>query len=146
MRRGNRWIDTRGSSSRPSRGVPRFKGRSSPYEIYDDLLEEALRQSSPNEERPLKKRKSQRDSSEVIVVDDLSSDNAKPGKEKDVVVIEGSSNEEESDDEEMEWDNVDLNSGQFSEDVTETQTSPIVREVTLTTTPQKSTYPKFVSS
>lgn len=140
MKRGNRWNVNTASTSRRPRGNSRIVGRNGPSEIYEDLLEEALRQSSPNEERPLKRRKSQRDSSDVIVVDEMSSEERTSIKEKDAVVIESSSSIEESEDEEMEWDNVDLNTGQFSENVTETQISPVIREVTLTQTPTKSEY------
>jgi hypothetical protein len=140
MRKGNRGSSVNpGSSSRRLRGGPRSSGRNAPSEIYEDLLEEVLRQSSPPEERPLKKRKSQRDPSEVIVVEDLSSADVKSGQDSDVGVIESSTNEV-TDDEEMEWDNVDLNTASYSEDVTETQTSPVIREVHLVSTPQKSLY------
>src|SRR5271167_529798 len=109
MRKGNRGNSGNpGPSSRRSHGRPRSSGRNAPTEIYDDLLEEALRQSSPHEDRPLKRRKSQRDPSEVIVVEDLSSADVNSGQDSDVVVIESSTNEA-TDDEEMEWDNVDLN-------------------------------------
>src|SRR5277367_4763547 len=110
-----------------------------PSGIYDDLLQETLRQSSSNEERPLKRRKSHRDHSQPIVVSNSSLDSVKSGNDKDVVVIESSSNEI-SDDEEMEWGNVDLDVVPYSDDVTDTQTSPVIREVTLNSTPQKSEY------
>ena len=139
MRRGTQWTENRQSSSRSrqSRSGARRQGHTGPSEIYDNLLEEALQQSSPNDPRPLKNRKSQRGTSEVAVVDESSRDELKNGKENDVVVIESSSNEF-SDEEGMEWDNVDLYHP--SEDVTETQTSPVIREVTLVSTPQKSTF------
>ena len=134
MRRGTRWTENRQSSSRQSRGGVRRQGRTDAADIYDDLLEEALRQSSPHQ-GPLKKRKSQRDPSGVLV-DDMRSEEVKSGKEKDVIVIENSN--DVSDDEDMEWDTIDLHP--LSEDVTETQTSPVIREVTLISTPQKSVF------
>ena len=137
MRRGNRWTQNRQSSSRSrqSRERSRRQRLTGASEIYDDLLEEAFQQSSPNDYRPLKKRKSQRGTSEVAVIDQSSQNELKNGEEHDVVVIESSSNEF-SDDEDIEWDNVELHP--LSEDVTETQTSPVIREVTLVSTPQNS--------
>ena len=134
-------------NARPSHRTPRTEHRSqkrnTPAQIYDDLLEEALQQSSPDLGRPLKRRKSQRGPDEVIAIDSGSSvgDDTKGTSERDVVVIDSSSNErEDSDDEEMEWDNVDLTTFPTSDDIPDTQESPAVREVTLTTTPQKSTF------
>jgi hypothetical protein len=137
MRRGAQWTKIRPSSSRQSRRGIRKQGRTEASDIYDELLEEALRQPSWNDERPLKKRKSQRDSSDVVVVDGLNSEEVKHRKENDVVVIDSSSNDA-SDDEDIEWDTVDLQP--LSEDVTETLTSPVIREVTLASTPQKSVF------
>ena len=123
----------------PSSGGSRSKDRTS--EIYNELLEEALRHSPAQTSRPLKRRRSQR--GEVIVLDDTSSgvEEIAPRKGKEVITIETSSNEVSEDEDEMEWDTVDLNNAPLSEDVTETHTSPIVHEITLTApTPSKATY------
>jgi len=114
--------------------------RPSPAEIYEDLLDEALRNTpSAAEGRPLKRRRSARDGKEVIVVDESDEDGGKEeGKGKEIVVIEISSSQGgDSDDEEMEWDNVDL-TAITALDVpgAESPTSPTIREVTLTNTPQ----------
>src|SRR5438046_2328814 len=95
MRRGNRWTENRQSSSRSrqSREGSRRQRLTGASEIYDDLLDEALHQSSPNDYRPLKKRKSQRDTSEVAVIDQSSRNEVKNAEEHDLVVIESSSNE-----------------------------------------------------
>jgi hypothetical protein len=137
----------RPENSRPSRPTPRNERRShkrtTPAQIYDDLLEEALRQSSPDLDRPLKRRKSQRASDEVIAIDSDGSgvDEVKSTSDRDVIIIDSSANEcDDSDDEEMEWDNVDLTTFPTSEDIPDTQESPVIKEVTLTTTPQKSTF------
>lgn len=137
MRRGAQWTEIKPSSSRQSRRGIRRQRRTESSDIYDELLEEALRQPSWNDERPLKKRKSQRDPSDVVVIDGLNSEEVRPGKENDVVVV-GSSSNDASDDEDIEWDTVDLHP--LSEDVTETLTSPVIREVTLVSTPQKSVF------
>jgi len=137
----HRWTSTKGNSSRQSRVRNRNSSPASRSEIYEDLLDEALQQtsSSTTDDRPLKKRKSQRDASEVIVLDDESSvEYAR--KEKEVVIIESSESQESEDDEDVEWDNVELGTLPTSEDITESQTSPIIREVTLTTTTPKPTY------
>jgi hypothetical protein len=134
MRRSTQRTENRPSSSRQSRGAVRRQGRTGASEIYDDLLEEALLQSSPSDQRPLKKRKSQRAPSGVVVLGDVSPEEAKPGKENHAVVIENSSNDV-SDDEDVEWDTVDLHP-----DVTETPTSPAILEVALVSTPQKSVF------
>ena len=111
-------------------------------EIYDDLLEEVLLQSSPKEDRPLKKRKSQRDSSEVIAIDGPGSGIDKSTRKggHDVVVIESSSDNMSEDDDEMEWDTVDLSAAPLPQDFTETETTPAIREVTLAASPKKSTF------
>jgi hypothetical protein len=137
MRRSTQWTENRPSSSRQSRRGVRRQGRTGASEIYDDLLEEALLQSSPSDQRPLKKRKSQRDSSGVVVLDAVSPEEVNSGKENHAVVIENSS-DDVSDDEDVEWDTVDLHP--LSEDVTETPTSHAVREVALVSTPQKSVF------
>ena len=143
MRRGfaRRGNHHQSSSSRdhgeagPSRRIHTTRNQ-----IYDDLLEEALRQSPhADTNRPLKKRKSQRDPSEVIVIDDSTSgmeDIVPNGERREVVVIE-SSREASEDEDDMEWDNVDLNALPTSEDVAEPDQEPEVREVTLNQTPQK---------
>ena len=137
MRRGTKWTENRPSSSRQSRGSVRRQRPAGTSEIYDDLLEEVLTQSSPNDQRPLKKRKSQRGPSDVVVVDGGSSEELRPGPEKDGIVIESFSNDA-SDDEDMVWDTIDLHP--LSEDTAKTQTSPVIREVALVTTPQKSVF------
>jgi len=114
--------------------------RPSPAEIYEDLLDEALRNTpSAAEGRPLKRRRSARGGKEVIVVDDSEDDGGKEeGKAKEIVVIEtSSSQDDDSDDDEMEWDNVDL-TAVTALDVpgAGSPTSPAIREVTLTNTPQ----------
>lgn len=108
-----------------------------PSEIYDDLLEEVLTQSSPNDQRPLKKRKSQRNPSDVVVADFESSEELKYGQEKGEIVIESFSNDA-SEYEDMEWDTIDLHP--LSEDTAKTQMSPVIREVALVSTPQKSVF------
>jgi hypothetical protein len=127
----------RGGRSRTSR-----RPLSTRNEIYDDLLDEALQQVPPDENRPLKKRKSQRDSSQVIVVDDASSEveEISPKKKRDIVEVESSENEaQQTDDEdEIDWDDVDLAALPTSE-ATAAETVPAVREVTLTTTTQTPT-------
>jgi hypothetical protein len=123
-----------------SRGSPNGLRPSTPAEIYDDLLDQALRDPQQHHERPLKKRKSKRDSPEVIVIDDSSQgemDEAPYGKESNVVVI--SSSNEDSDEDDMEWDNVDLTNLPMSNEALEAETSPVIREVALPATPQKST-------
>jgi len=117
---------SRGTSSKGSRKTDRTS------EIYNELLEEALRNSPSESSRPLKRRRSQR--GEVIVLDDTSSgvEEITSKKGKEVITIETSSNELSDDEDEMDWDTVDLNNAPLSEDVTETQTSPIVHEITLT--------------
>lgn len=139
---GSQWRRNTGGTS-ASRGRPRTPRRpvSTSNEIYDDLLDEALQQVSQDESRPLKKRKSQRDASQVIMVDDVSSgvEEIIPKNGRDVVIVGSSESEEQqSDDEdEMDWDDVDLAALPISEGAE--GTVPVVREVTLTTTPQKST-------
>jgi len=126
---------SRGTSSKGSRKTDRTS------EIYNELLEEALRNSPSDSSRPLKRRRSQR--GEVIVLDDTSSgvEEVTSKKGKEVITIETSSNELSDDEDEMDWDTVDLNNAPLSEDVTETQTSPIVHEITLTApTSSKQTY------
>ena len=139
---GSQWQRSTGRTS-ASRGGPSRTSRrplSTRNEIYDDLLDEALQQVPPDENRPLKKRKSQRDSSQVIVVDDASSEveEISPKKKRDIVEVESSENEaQQTDDEdEMDWDDVDLAALPTSE-ATAAETVPAVREVTLTTTTQK---------
>ena len=113
-------------------------------EIYNDLLNDALRQSSQTDNRPLKKRKSQRDESEITKTGDNISiiDDYRATTEREIVVIDNSASEvsEGDDDEEMEWDNIDLAAAPLPEDIAEAQRSPEIREVTLTTIPQKSTF------
>ena len=141
-KRGPRLEDSR-PSHRTSHTEHRSQKRNTPAQIYDDLLDEALQQSSPDLGRPLKRRKSQRGADEVITIDsgDSGVDESKGTSERDVVVIDSSSNDgENSDDDEMEWDNVDLTTFPTSDDIPDTQESPSIREVTLTTTPQKSTF------
>jgi len=141
-RRGHRPDHARPSLS-TTRNERRSQNRSTPAQIYDDLLEEALRQSSPDLGRPLKRRKSQRPADEIITIDSEGSEAGedKGTSERDVVVIDSSSQEgDDSEDEEMEWDNVDLMTFPNSEDILDTEASLVVREVTLTTTPQKSTF------
>src|SRR5271168_3823784 len=109
----------RASLARRERQVER-QLRQSPADIYDDLLDEALRNTPATpESRPLKRRRSARGDAEVIVVDNAESErdvapetrgNGGGRKGKEVVVIESSTSEgeDDSEDEEMEWDNVDL--------------------------------------
>lgn len=123
--------------------------RQSPADIYNDLLDEALRNTpTSSESRPLKRRRSARGDAEVIVVDDSASERSAAqrrkengkggrgkgkGKGKEVVVIESSTTEvDDSEDEEMEWDNVDL-TGVTSLD--QPADSPPVREITLSKAP-----------
>jgi hypothetical protein len=75
----------------------------------------------------------------VIVLNDTSSadDRAVSEKGKQVMIVDSSSDEDED---EMEWDEVDLTAQPMSEDVTESETTPATREVTLARTPQKHTY------
>jgi hypothetical protein len=75
----------------------------------------------------------------VIVLDDTSStdDRAVSEKGKEVMIVDSSSDEDED---EMEWDEVDLTALPMSEDITESETTPATREVTLSRTPQKHTY------
>jgi len=141
-KRGPRLEDSR-PSHRTSHTEHRSQKRNTPAQIYDDLLDEALQQSSPDLGRPLKRRKSQRGADEVITIDsgDSGVDESKGTSERDVVVIDSSSNDgENSDDDEMEWDNVDLTTFPTSDDIPDTQESPSIREVTLTTALQKSTF------
>jgi hypothetical protein len=126
-------------SSRSGQRRARRRVPSRQNDIYNDLLVEVLSHSSQDEHRPLKRRKSQRPPSEVIQIDDASSDDARAAlpKEKEVVVIDSSSDFSAGEDDEMEWDTVDLTAVPFSEDVTENE-MPAVREITLASTPQKS--------
>ena len=133
----------RGRRPENTRRTPRSEQkRNTPAQIYDDLLEEALRQSPTDLGRPLKRRKSQRPADEVITIDSesLGVDEIKGTSEWDVAVMDSSPKEQESEDEEMEWDDVDLTTVPASEDIPETQTSPAVGDITLTATPQKSTF------
>jgi len=109
-------------------------------DIYDDLLDEALRQSAQAPNRPLKKRKSQRDPNEMITIDDKSSGQKNIAiREREVVVIESTA-EESVDEDEMEWDEVDLTAAPISEEALQPEQAAPVREVTLQATPQKATY------
>jgi hypothetical protein len=144
MTRGNQWRGNRDGSISASRSGSRPTRRptSTRNEIYDDLLDEALQQIPQEENRPLKKRKSQRDPSHVITIDDASSEvEENPRNAQDVIMVESSDSDiQQTDDEdEMDWDDVDLAALPTSED-TAADTKPTVREVTLTTTPNKSTY------
>ena len=139
----------RGGAQQPRSGI----GHAT--RIYDELLEEALQQtSSPESSRPLKKRKSQR--SEVIVVDDEDGgegemeESASTKNDKEAVVISsnssgdgGSGNEAD----EMEWDDVDLNTysaatgGRINDaHIEQGQTSPNERHITLSRSPEKPKY------
>jgi hypothetical protein len=144
MTRGSQWRGNRDGSTSASRGISRTTRRavSTRNEIYDDLLDEALQQIPQDEHRPLKKRKSKRDPSNVITIDDASSGMEEiPRNGQDIIVVESSdSGIQQTDDEDgMDWDDVDLAALPTSED-TAAETVPTVREVTLTTTPSKSTY------
>jgi hypothetical protein len=140
MRRAQTW---RTSLARRQRQIEQPL-RQSPADIYDDLLDEALRNTPATpESRPLKRRRSARGDAEVIVVYDTESErevaqgkkeNGEGGKGKEVVVIESSTSEvNDSEDEEIEWDNVDL-TGVTNLD--EPADSPPVREITLSKAPE----------
>jgi hypothetical protein len=145
MRRGTPWKGKASSLSSSNHiGAGPSRRQHAHHEIYDDLLQEALRESPrTGNERPLKKRRSRRDPSEVIVIDDSTSglEDFGPQKrqEREVVVIE-SSRESTDGEDEMEWDNVDLNALPTSEDIDEPKPVTDVREVTINSTPQKSLY------
>ena len=145
MTRGTPWRGKASSlSSGNHRGAGPSRRRHAHHEIYDDLLEEALRESPHvGNERPLKKRRSRRDPSEVIVIDDSASglEDVSPQKrqEREVLVVE-SSRESSDGEDEMEWDNVDLNALPTSEDIDKPKPVTEVREVTINATPQKSLY------
>jgi len=142
--RPSRMRTSRGGQLSPARRGrrPAARGleRTSPAEIYEDLLDEALGdRASATEGRPLKRRRSARGDKEAIVVDESEEDGRQEeGKGKEIVVIEISSSQgDDSDDEEMEWDNVDLTGiTTLQAPGAESPTSPTIREVTLTNTPQ----------
>jgi hypothetical protein len=153
MRRGSPWRGkaNSASSSRNNTGAGPSRRHHARHEIYDDLLDEALRQSpgADDGERPLKRRKSRRPPTEVIIIDDSASGledvdiPTQKRKEREVVVIESSresADDDEDDDEEMEWDNVDLTALPTSEEIQEPEPATEIREVTLNATPQKSPY------
>jgi hypothetical protein len=129
---------SRGRAGR-ARGPSGLPGRS---EVYDELLQEAL-ENAPVEalERALKRRKSQRGDSDVIVIDEPTGQEAGTSQ-KGVMVISSAEEQEEENDSEIEWDDVELNPNAMStsDAFADTQTSPLVREVTISQTPQKHTF------
>jgi len=132
---------SRGSLARRQQQLER-QLRQSPADIYEDLLDEALRSSPATpRSRPLKRRRSAR-GTDVIVIDDTESDgdgargtkeNGEGGRGHEVVVVESSTSSDGSEDEEMEWDNVDL-TGVTSLDTP--ADSPPVREITMAKPPE----------
>jgi xeroderma pigmentosum group C-complementing protein len=144
MKRGNsrNGSSVSGSGSQKRPGPPRSLFAQNPAEIYNDLLEEALRQSrsASSSPRPLKKRRSQRDPNvtEAIVVDDPSSgrESANKGQQREVYVID-STEEESADDDNMEWDEVDLTARPAStENLQPEYEETSAREVTLQANPK----------
>jgi hypothetical protein len=137
MRRQNRWAGNSGSSSPATRRTLR---RTAPSEVYEDLLEEVLQQQSSTDERPLKKRKSQRDPSQAILIDNTLSELDETRRKDEREMVTDDSSNVSSEDDEMEWDNVDLATVPVSEGITDTQTSPMVLDITLSTAPQKTMF------
>ena len=117
---------------------------STPDDIYEELLEEALRNSREEGNRPLKRRKSGRDRQEVIVADESIQEGIEQptlGNEREAVVITSSSNPSESDGE-IEWDDVDLTALSKVEGQ-ESKSSPVIREIALKSPSQNPTFNPF---
>jgi hypothetical protein len=141
MRRGN---SSRGRENRYSSRNNAVAGpsRRRENEIYDVLLEEALRQGSRTDnDRPLKKRKSRHDPNDITVIDDPHSaaEAVVSENQREVIVIESSRNSTDNEDD-MEWDDVDLTVLPTSEEPQEIEPASKVREVTLNAQPQKPLY------
>jgi hypothetical protein len=140
MRRGDSSQGRANRSSRNHAGAGPSRRREN--EIYDNLLEEALRQEPyADNDRPLKKRKSRRDPKDVIVIDDSASaaEDVISEYKREVVLIESSRNSTDNEDE-MEWDDVDLTALPTSEDLQELEPTPVVRAVTINAPPPKPLY------
>jgi len=140
MKRPDQWGRASRTPAQRGRGARGSMSNLNAADIYDDLLDEALRQSAQVPNRPLKKRKSQRDPNEMITIDDKSSGQENIAiREREVVVIESTA-EESVDEDEMEWDEVDLTAAPISEEALQPEEAAPVREVTLQATPPKATY------
>lgn len=144
MRRGN---SSRGRADRSSSRNNAVAGPSRRHEneIYDDLLEEALRHGPrADNDRPLKKRKSRRDPNDIIVIDDSASaaEDVVSENQREVFFVESSQNSTDNEDE-MEWDDVDLTALPTSEGTQEIGPAPTVREVTLNAQPRKPLYSRI---
>ena len=144
MRRGNSSRGRANSYSSRNNAVA-GPSRRRENEIYDVLLDEALRQGSRTDnDRPLKKRKSRRDSNDIIVIDDSHSagEDVVSENQREVILVDSSRNSTDNEDD-MEWDDVDLTVLPTSDEPQEIEPAPTVREVTLNAQPQKPLYSRI---